>query len=163
MVRCVDVPLMARSAIIASIHSADLAPVLAPAAIADISAPVPAPGRCAVSGSRTLPHPSYARMGRIGRRLAFSCLSYREGVRRAGEPLQEGGLQAAARAARLLRELQEAESRGAAPLEAEESLHTPARCSVFPSPGTSYVDVTPSVVFLPQCDTQRHPWSYPHL
>jgi hypothetical protein len=42
-----------------------------------------------------------------------------------GEPLQEGGLQEAAQAARLLRELQEAESRGEAPLEAAESLHTP--------------------------------------
>ena len=64
-------PSVARSAIIASIHNADLAPVLAPAAIADIFAPVPAPGYYAVSGSRTLPHPSYARMERVGRRLAF--------------------------------------------------------------------------------------------
>ena len=44
----------------------------------------------------------------------------------AGEPLQEGGLQeAVAQAARLLRELQEAESREEATLEAEELLHTP--------------------------------------
>ena len=43
-----------------------------------------------------------------------------------GEPLQTGGLQEeAAQAALLLRELQEAESRGEAPLEAAESLHTP--------------------------------------
>jgi hypothetical protein len=80
-----------------------------------------------------------------------------------GEPLQAGGLQeTAAQAARLLRELQEAESRGEAPLEAAESLHTPGRCSVIPSPGPAYVDVKPSVIFLPRCDTQRHPWSSPH-
>ena len=42
-----------------------------------------------------------------------------------GEPLQEGGLQEEAQAVRLLRELQEAESRGEAPLEAAESLYTP--------------------------------------
>jgi hypothetical protein len=52
-----------QESITASIHSADPASVLAPAAIADISAPVPAPGHCAVCGIRVLPHPSYARMG----------------------------------------------------------------------------------------------------
>jgi hypothetical protein len=42
----------------------------------------------------------------------------------AGVPLQVGGLQEKAQAARRLRELQEPGSRGEVPLEAE-SLHTP--------------------------------------
>lgn len=46
----------------------------------------------AFSGIRVLPHSSYARMGRVSRRLAFSCPQYREGVYMAEEPRQEGSL-----------------------------------------------------------------------
>src|SRR5262245_51017125 len=59
----------------ASIHSADLAHVHASAAIAHTSAPVLAPGHCAVAGSRVLLHPSSARRGRIGKCLACLCPS----------------------------------------------------------------------------------------
>jgi hypothetical protein len=48
-----------------SMHRVAPAHVLAPAATADFSAPV----HDAVSGMRALPHPSHARMGRVGRRL----------------------------------------------------------------------------------------------
>jgi hypothetical protein len=87
----------------ASIHSAGRAPVRAPAAIADNSAP--APGHCAVADSRALPHPSSAHTGRIGRRRSCLCPSEREGLQ-TGEPLQVGRLQEEkAQAARWLREL----------------------------------------------------------
>ena len=48
-------------------HSADPARVLAPAAIADSAAPVPAPGHCAACGIRVLPHPFFVHMVRVGR------------------------------------------------------------------------------------------------
>ena len=62
----------------------------------------------------------------MDRRLACACPPEREEVHRAGEPLQVGRRQEEkAQAARRLRELQEPGSRGEAPLEAAESLHTP--------------------------------------
>ena len=54
----------------ASIHSAAPARVPAPAATADIAAPVPLPGHLGVAGSRVLPYPSFARRGKVGGRLA---------------------------------------------------------------------------------------------
>jgi len=81
--------------ITASIHSEDPARVLAPAPTADISAAVPAPGHFAVPGIGALPHPSFARTGRVGRCLAFCPPQNRAGVHTAEEPLQEGRLQEA--------------------------------------------------------------------
>jgi hypothetical protein len=49
--------------------------VLAPAPTADIAAPVPVPGPRVVAGTAALPHPFFARTGRVGRGLAPWCLS----------------------------------------------------------------------------------------
>src|SRR6266436_4565300 len=84
---------LTRQPITASIHSEDPALVLAPAPTADISAPVPAPGHCAVSGIGALPHPSFARTGRVGRCLAFCPPQNMAGVHTEEAPLKAGPLQ----------------------------------------------------------------------
>jgi hypothetical protein len=58
----------------ASIHSADLAHVLALVPTADSAAPGHVPGHLGVVGTAALPHPSFARRERIGKRLTYSCL-----------------------------------------------------------------------------------------
>src|SRR6266487_1436075 len=112
-----------RQAVTASIHSADPAPGLAPAATADSAAPAPAPGHCAVAGRRALPHPSVARTGRGGTCLTLGCRSeqedeYTEKRELQEAPLQERPLLEEVPAALLLRVLRETESLEAMPLEA---------------------------------------------
>jgi hypothetical protein len=55
--------------ITASIHSEDLAHVLALVPMADISALVRVPGYLVVAGIAALPHPSFAHMAKAGRCL----------------------------------------------------------------------------------------------
>jgi hypothetical protein len=64
-----------REEVIASIHNADHARVRAPAAIADMPAPVPVPGRPVVVGIAALPRLSFAHMGRVDRCLVSWCRS----------------------------------------------------------------------------------------